>query len=200
MFGIGSQHDEDNQQYAAGTPAATPGDSPTGSSSMSPTNPPAIFHPPLESQATMPAPAFPVTPPTDPAAVQPAPADKSIDDVSLENAYIATDSPAANATTDSTVKPTASSLIKDDGQAGELLKLKQEALKNLAPLVDHLDQSPEEKFKTTMMLIQASDNVDLVPEAYQAANQIQDEKVKAKALLDVVNEINYFTQHHQEAA
>ena len=45
-----------------------------------------------------------------------------------------------------------------------------------------------------MMLIQASDNADLVPEAYEAANQITDEKARAQALLDVVNEINYFTQ------
>jgi hypothetical protein len=75
-----------------------------------------------------------------------------------------------------------------------LIKIKQQALTNLAPLVDHLDQTPEEKFKTTMMLIQASDNADLVPEAYDAANKITDEKVRAQALLDVVNEINYFTQ------
>jgi hypothetical protein len=66
---------------------------------------------------------------------------------------------------------------------------------DLAPLVDHLEQDPEEKFKTTMMMIQASDNADLIPEAYETANQIPDEKVRAQALLDVVNEINYFTQH-----
>jgi hypothetical protein len=46
-----------------------------------------------------------------------------------------------------------------------------------------------------MMMIQASDNADLIPEAYETANQIPDEKVRAQALLDVVNEINYFTQH-----
>ena len=77
----------------------------------------------------------------------------------------------------------------------DLIKLKQEALQSLAPLVDHLDQTPEEKFKTTMMMLQASDNADLVKEAYAAANAITDEKIRAQALLDVVNEINYFTQH-----
>jgi hypothetical protein len=76
-----------------------------------------------------------------------------------------------------------------------LLELKQQALQNLAPLVEHLGQTPEEKFKTTMMLIQASDNSDLIKEAYEAANQIPDEKARAQALLDVVNEINYFTHH-----
>jgi len=78
----------------------------------------------------------------------------------------------------------------------ELLDLKGKALQSLQPLVSHLDQSPEEKFKTTMMLIQATDNSDLVKQAYEAANQIPDEKARAQALLDVVNEINYFT--HKE--
>lgn len=75
-----------------------------------------------------------------------------------------------------------------------LVSIKEQALNNLAPLVNHLDQTPEEKFKTTMMLIQASDNSSLVKEAYEAAQQISDEKARAQALLDVVNEINYFTQ------
>lgn len=77
----------------------------------------------------------------------------------------------------------------------ELLDIKHQALESLAPLVSHLDQTPEERFKTTMMLIQASDNPQLLHEAYEAAHQIEDEKIKAQALLDVVNEINYFTNH-----
>jgi hypothetical protein len=79
--------------------------------------------------------------------------------------------------------------------ADNLLQLKQQAIKNLQPLVNHLDQTPEEKFKTTMMLIQASDNAALVKDAYEAAQAITDEKARAQALIDVVNEINYFTQH-----
>lgn len=75
-----------------------------------------------------------------------------------------------------------------------LLSIKQEALEKLSPLIGQLDQSPEEKFHTTMMMIQASDNQDLVKDAYEAAQKITDEKEKAQALLDVVNEINYFTQ------
>jgi hypothetical protein len=76
-----------------------------------------------------------------------------------------------------------------------LLDIKQQALTQLSPLVGHLEQTPEEKFRTTMMMIQASDNQSLVKEAYEAAQQINDEKTKAQALLDVINEINYFTQH-----
>ena len=76
-----------------------------------------------------------------------------------------------------------------------LLELKQQALSELGPLVDHLEQTPEEKFRTTMMMIQSTDNQTLLKDAYAAAQAIPDEKARAQALLDVVNEINYFTQH-----
>ncbi|SRR5581483_6246939 len=91
----------------------------------------------------------------------------------------------------------APSSAADTGMADGLIDIKQEALQSLKPLVGHLNQSPEEKFRTTMMMIQASDDQSLIPEAYDAAKQISDEKVRAQALLDVVNEINYFTQHNQ---
>jgi hypothetical protein len=76
----------------------------------------------------------------------------------------------------------------------ELLRIKQEAIQELAPMVDHLDQTPDEKFRTTMMMIQATDNDQLIPAAYAAAKAIPDEKARAQAYLDIVNEINYFTQ------
>jgi hypothetical protein len=75
-----------------------------------------------------------------------------------------------------------------------LLALKKQALEELSPLLGELDQTPEEKFKTTMMMIQATDSSALVTSAHEAALQITDEKVRAQALLDIVNEINYFTQ------
>ncbi len=78
----------------------------------------------------------------------------------------------------------------------ELIDIKQKALGELNPLMSHLEQTPEEKFRTTMMMIQASDDQSLVKVAYEAAQKITDEKAKAQALLDIVNEINYFTQHH----
>lgn len=85
------------------------------------------------------------------------------------------------------------------GDASDLLTIKQEALQQLSPLVGQLDQGPEEKFKTTMMMIQASDDQSLVKAAYETAKQIPDEKARAQALLDVVNEINYFTQQNQKS-
>lgn len=79
----------------------------------------------------------------------------------------------------------------------ELLGIKQQALQQLTPLVSHLDQTPLERFRTTMMLIQASDNQTLLKDAYEAAQKIEDDKIRAQALLDIINEINYFTQPKQ---
>jgi len=80
----------------------------------------------------------------------------------------------------------------------DLLDIKREALEELSPLIDHLEQDSDEKFRTTMMMIQASDNKTLVPQAFAAARAITDDKKRAQALLDIVNEINYFTQKHAE--
>ena len=82
----------------------------------------------------------------------------------------------------------------DDSVTHELIDVKQQALGELSPLVDQLDQSPEERFHTLMMMIQASDDQSLIKAAFAAAHDIKDEKDRAQALLDVVNEINYFTQ------
>ncbi len=87
--------------------------------------------------------------------------------------------------------------IDSDSATHELIDIKQKALDELSPLLDQLDQSPEEKFRTIMMMIQASDDQTLVKKAYAAAHSIEDEKTHAQALLDIVNEINYFTQEPQ---
>lgn len=81
-----------------------------------------------------------------------------------------------------------------DETTHELIDIKQHALTELTPLIDELDQAPEERFRTIMMMIQASDDQALVKKAYEAAHAIEDEKARAQALLDIVNEINYFTQ------
>lgn len=91
-------------------------------------------------------------------------------------------------------EPTVPSSSSVNIHTDDLLDIKNEALHDLSPLVDKLDLSPEEKFKTLMMLIQASDDQSFISSAYDLAKQISDEKVRAQALLDVVNEINYFMQ------
>jgi len=179
--------------------APTPAPEPANSST--PSAPPVPVTPPQPDPTTEPA-ATPVEPPLPTPVPQPpvalTPESSGINGVSLENAYIATDPPHITSGQNGTSgSPTASSLVTD-ADHDELVRLKQDALKKLEPLVDQLEQSPEEKFKTTMMLIQASDNAELVKEAFESANQIKDEKARAQALLDVVNEINYFTQHGVE--
>lgn len=125
------------------------------------------------------------------------------DNTSNASDYIMTDPaviPAAVAVEDPTpVTPSEPLLTATTPTSNnELLDIKQQALQQLSPLVGHLDQSPEEKFRTTMMLIQAADNEKLIPQAYEAAQAIIDEKARAQALLDVVNEINYFTQQRDQ--
>jgi hypothetical protein len=107
---------------------------------------------------------------------------------------------ATSATTEASDNPNSSTSTPVVGEAipTDLADIKQRALSQLAPLVSHLDQSPEERFRTTMMMIQASDDQNLVKDAYVAAQLIPDEKTRAQALLDIVNEINYFTQQHAE--
>lgn len=105
----------------------------------------------------------------------------------------ASPAPAAEDPEPQTITPPAQPTVVTNTTADDLLQIKQAAIDQLSPLVNHLDQTPEEKFRTTMMMIQATDNQALIKVAYEAANTIPDEKVKAQALLDVVNEINYFT-------
>lgn len=125
----------------------------------------------------------------------------------------ATSAPAADAPADPQPQPAPSyDHPAHDGSASaapaashsrdndQLLELKQQAIAQLSPLVSHLDQGPEEKFRTTMMLLQSTDNPALLHDAYTAAQSITDDGARAQALLDVVNEINYFTQQQDAQA
>lgn len=49
------------------------------------------------------------------------------------------------------------------------------------------------------MMIQSTDNETLLHDALEAAKSIPDDKARAQALLDVINEINYFTQQKKSA-
>ena len=75
-----------------------------------------------------------------------------------------------------------------------LQDIKRNALQNLLPIVGKLDQPPEERFQTLLMVIQASDNRELISEAYETAAKIQDDDKRAQALVAIINEINFFTQ------
>lgn len=105
--------------------------------------------------------------------------------------------PAPGSVSSTITTPGFTTDITDDASANTshvLIDIKQHALEELEPLIDKLDQVPEDKFRTIMMMIQASDDRELIPKAYEVAHTIEDEKIRAQALLDIVNEINYFTQ------
>jgi hypothetical protein len=89
--------------------------------------------------------------------------------------------------------PAAPMAPSEHANPDDLISLKQQALAELEPLVDQLDQTPEERYRTKIMLLQSTDDQTLIKDAYAAAQQITDEKARAQALLDIVNEINYFT-------
>lgn len=76
----------------------------------------------------------------------------------------------------------------------KLAEMKRDALEHLAPLADQIEGTPEETFRTTMMMIQANDNHLLLEKALVAAKKIEDDKARAQAMLDIINEINYFSQ------
>jgi len=75
----------------------------------------------------------------------------------------------------------------------ELEAVKKEALEELKPLVDKLDLPPEEKFDILLLIIRSTDDEELVSKAHNTATQIEDETRKAQALLDIIKEVDYFS-------
>jgi hypothetical protein len=175
MFGQQSNAD-DQQQNGQAQPVEN--DAPAADASQSPATPP------TDQQFTPPKPAY----------------DSVFDDSQAANASLSsTDEPVAGAPAPDaqapiTTAPLSSAPTGPTGDDGDLLDIKKQALEHLSPLVGQLEQNPEEKFHTTMRIIQASDNHALVKDAFEAAQQITDDKIRAQALLDIVNEINYFTK------
>jgi len=79
--------------------------------------------------------------------------------------------------------------IDSSGSLKGLDSLKQEALRELSPLIGHLDQSAEEKYETAKMVYQETNDQSLLETIYEAAKNLPDDKAKAEAILDVVNKI-----------
>ncbi len=194
MFGHDDKND-DNQQ-PINTKPVNPGLLGIDEETESPTTPePAIIAPSAPSLPTVPDPAVISDPATsDPNSVVPEPTAQPVNNI------VDPSSPDSQSSspdvTDVSVTPTPTS--SEPATNDQLVSIKRQALAELSPLINHLDQSADEKFKTTMMMIQASDNKDLIPQAFNSAKEITDEKQRAQALLDLVNEINYFTHKAQE--
>lgn len=82
---------------------------------------------------------------------------------------------------------------QSSGIADSIEQIKISALQQLRPLMQHIELTPEEKFEKYLMMLRASDDPELIKPTYDAAQMIGSEKLKAQALLDVINEINYLT-------
>lgn len=205
MFG----HQDDQQYQQADNQAMDQNVNAIVNNDVTPPQAGQTFTPPEPVSPTLPyTPSASVTAPTLPDLSSPTPSEPSMPtsmpdpdpspaSLSLPSS-MASDLPSDPVSDQAPVTTTADLPDSDEGatDTNQLLDIKQQALGQLSPLVGHLEQTPEEKFRTTMMMIQASDNQSLIQDAYAAAQEITDEKVKAQALLDVVNEINYFTQQN----
>ena len=103
---------------------------------------------------------------------------------SLESPHIeqdATEYIPVNVTSDSTAPVSSSPSNLDD--------LKSQALQALSPLVQHLDQSPDEKYATAKMIYTENKTPETLNAVYEAAKNLTDDKTKAHALLEVIEEI-----------
>ena len=79
--------------------------------------------------------------------------------------------------------------------SGALGDIRLQVISELRPLVNRLDfLAPADKFDTLLLLIRTIDDSSLVPMAHQTAMAIPDEVKRAQALLDILKEIDFFTQ------
>lgn len=99
-----------------------------------------------------------------------------------------TPSPAPEPATDPAPAPDPAPVAPQDS---DLDVVKKNALDELQPLLQHVEQSPEERYETVMMMIRANDDPSLISQAYEAAHGIADERTRANALLNIVSEIEY---------
>lgn len=83
--------------------------------------------------------------------------------------------------------------------AGELDTIKKAALEELRPLAGKLNLPPEEKFDTLLLIIRSTDDKELIGTAHEAAKAIPDETRRAQALLDIIKEVEYFSNSGQQA-
>lgn len=79
--------------------------------------------------------------------------------------------------------------------ANKLEEIKVSAIHELRPLVDKLNLPPEDKFDTLLLLIRSTDDSSLIPMAHQTATSIPDEARRAQALLEIIKEIDFFSQN-----
>ena len=138
------------------------------------------------AQPAKPAPAAPAKPTGKSGPAQPA--DPILTDVLAQPAKPAKAKPEP--VTPPNVNPLGHNV--DNGALGDI---RLQVISELRPLVNRLDfLAPADKFDTLLLLIRTIDDSSLIPMAHQAAMAIPDEVKRAQALLDILKEIDFFTQ------
>jgi hypothetical protein len=139
---------------------------------------------PVGEPEVMSVPPLPSSPAPAVSADSGAPVAAASDDVGVAVEY---STPPAN------IDHSGDAVVSSGSDVDTIEQIKISALQQLRPLMQHIELSPEEKFEKYLMMLRASDDASLIEPTYQAAQQIGSEKLRAQALLDVINEINYLT-------
>lgn len=138
------------------------------------------------AQPAKPAPAAPAKPTGKSGSAQPA--DPILTDVLAQPAK------PAKAKSEPVTPPNVNPL-GHNVDSGALGDIRLQVISELRPLVNRLDfLAPADKFDTLLLLIRTIDDSSLIPMAHQAAMAIPDEVKRAQALLDILKEIDFFTQ------
>lgn len=138
------------------------------------------------AQPAKPAPAAPAKPTGKSSPAQPA--DPILTDVLAQPAK------PAKAKSEPVTPPNVNPL-SHNVDSGALGDIRLQVISELRPLVNRLDfLAPADKFDTLLLLIRTIDDSSLIPMAHQTAMAIPDEVKRAQALLDILKEIDFFTQ------
>ena len=140
------------------------------------------------AQPVKPAPAAPAKPTGKSGPAQPA--DPILTDVLAQPAKPTKAKSEPTPATPSSANPLGHNV--DNGALGDI---RLQVISELRPLVNRLDfLAPADKFDTLLLLIRTIDDSSLIPMAHQTAMAIPDEVKRAQALLDILKEIDFFTQ------
>lgn len=74
--------------------------------------------------------------------------------------------------------------------SGDLVATKENILKDLMPLMDRVQSTPEEKFQIYRDAMETLHDKNIITDAYKAASKIEDENQKAEALISLMKAID----------
>lgn len=114
-------------------------------------------------------------------------------------APVAEEAPAPEAEATPAVPSIIESQLSTPSSDASLGDIKKNAISELRPLIDKLELPANEKFDTLLLLIRSTDDQSLITTAFEAAKAIPDETKRAEALLDVIKEIDFFSNASQNA-